>query len=168
MTDAPETTSNGREPALHFDAVLRPHRSLGPHGFAILMIAIAGISFAAGLFFFLIGAWPIFGFFGLDVLLIYLAFRFSYRDARAFEAIRLQDDALIVRRVDRHGRFEECRFQPNWLRLDLEEPETGPGMLVLTSHGRSVSVGRFLTRDERQELTAALRGALDRLRAPAV
>jgi uncharacterized membrane protein len=37
------------------------------------MGCIAAVSFAAGIGFLLIGAWPVFGFFGLDVVLIWWA-----------------------------------------------------------------------------------------------
>ena len=67
--------------------MLTPHRSLGPTGFLILMAVLGGVSFAAGIVFLLVGAWPVFGFFGLDVLLIYCAFRLNYRAARAYEEV---------------------------------------------------------------------------------
>ena len=51
-----------------FRALLVPHRSLGRKGFLIVMAAIGGSSFLTGLFFLSLGAWPVFGFFGLDVL----------------------------------------------------------------------------------------------------
>jgi uncharacterized membrane protein len=35
--------------------------------------------------FYKIGAWPVVGFLGLDVLIVYLAFRASYAQAQAFE-----------------------------------------------------------------------------------
>ena len=70
------------EPTL-FSAVLTPHRSLGRVGFLVLMALIGGISFVAGIVFLLIGAWPVFGFFGLDVLLLYWAFRAQLPRRRA-------------------------------------------------------------------------------------
>src|SRR5690606_40871520 len=53
---------------LYFNAVLHPHRSLGPRGFLILMLAVGLVSFSAGVAFAVKGAWPIVGFFGLDAL----------------------------------------------------------------------------------------------------
>lgn len=69
--------------ALPFRAVLTPHRSLSPRGFLILMSVLATVSFATGLLFASIGAWPVLGFFGLDVGIIYLAFRLNYRAGTA-------------------------------------------------------------------------------------
>ena len=70
------------EPTI-FAAVLTPHRSLGNIGFLVLMIVFGGVSFVSGIAFLMMGAWPIFGFFGLDVLLLYWAFRINYRRAAA-------------------------------------------------------------------------------------
>src|ERR1700681_643862 len=81
-----------------FSALLTPHRSLNRTGFLVLMGFISAVSFAAGLAFLLMGAWPVLGFFGLDVLAIYWAFRINFRDARATEEIRVTPSELRVRR----------------------------------------------------------------------
>src|SRR5712671_3378683 len=94
------------EDHVHFDAVLQPHRSLSPTGFWILMAAVTGLSFAAGIAFLLMGAWPIFGFFGLDVALLYLAFRLNYRSGRLVETVRLTDRQLTVRRLHPGGKVQ--------------------------------------------------------------
>src|ERR1700756_4179306 len=87
------------EPPL-FSAVVTPHRSLSASGFLIVMAAIGGLSFAAGLTFLILGAWPVFGFFGLDVLLVYLAFRINYRTARAYEEVTVTAAGLTVIKVN--------------------------------------------------------------------
>ena len=74
------------EPTI-FSATLTPHRSLGRAGFLILMLLFGGISFVTGMLFLVIGAWPVLGFFGLDVLLLYLAFRLNYWHAEAYEEV---------------------------------------------------------------------------------
>src|SRR6266566_9039564 len=94
------------EPAL-FSAVVTPHRSLSRAGFLIVMAALGGISFVAGTAFLLLGAWPVFGFFGLDVLLVYWAFRANYRAAAAFEEVSVTPSELRFRKVSYHGRVSE-------------------------------------------------------------
>ena len=64
------------EPTL-FSAVLTPHRSLGGGAFVAMMMLVGGVGFVAGAVFFVMGAWPVMGFLGLDVVLIYWAFRMS-------------------------------------------------------------------------------------------
>ncbi len=150
-----------------FDAVLQPNTSLDPRGFMLLMLAIVSVSFVAGMAFMLAGAWPVFGFFGLDCALVYLAFRANYRRARMYETVRLTEDTLLVERISPSGRVQRWRFQPYWLRVDIDRPVRHDSQLVLSSHGRRLNIGSFLTPDERVELADALRDALDRLRRPA-
>lgn len=152
-------------PRPQFDALLHPQRSLSDTGFLILMAVLVGISFVAGMAFLSIGAWPVLGFFGLDVLLIYIAFRLNYRSGRAYQTVRLTDTELIVRDVDPRGRERSWRFEPTWLRVELEEPAGPRSALALCSHGGTLVIGAFLTPEEKQEFAQALRQALRDWRA---
>src|SRR5580698_5352247 len=107
------------EPRL-FSARLTPHRSLNRTGFVVLMTLLCVVSFAAGTAFWLMGAWPVFGFFGLDVLVIYWAFRINYRRAAATEEISVTPFELRVRRVSHRGRVVEWVLNPLWVRLEQE------------------------------------------------
>jgi uncharacterized membrane protein len=151
---------HGPADPVFFDAVLTPHRSLGPRGFLILMSVLAAISFVSGVVFVSIGAWPVFGFFGLDVLLVYVAFRASYRQARAFETVTLTEAALLIRRVSDRGAEQSFCLEPYWLQVEIAEPAEHGAPLILSSHGKRLSVGAFLTAEERAELARALRAAL--------
>jgi uncharacterized membrane protein len=150
--------------ALHFDAMLTPHRSLSRSGFTLLMTAISLVSFAAGFGFWRLGAWPVCGFMGLDVALIYSAFRLSFRSGRLAETIQLSDTELLVRRVQPTGKVETWRFQPYWVRVIFPEPATMESQVTLTSHGRTLTVGSFLALPERVAFATALRDALRRHR----
>ncbi|WP_448192114.1 DUF2244 domain-containing protein [Azospirillum sp. sgz301742] len=143
-----------------FDAVLHPHRSLGRRGFFILMTVFAGASTAISLAFYLLGAWPVVGFFGLDVLLLWWAFRANYRAARLYERVRLTEDELTVQRVAWKQPDRRWSFQPYWLRVSMDDPPEHESQVTLSSHGRTLTVGSFLTPDERLEFANALRGAL--------
>jgi uncharacterized membrane protein len=145
-----------------FDATLRPHRSLEPRGFALLMAAIAGVSFISGLAFALHGAWPVMGFFGLDVAIIYIAFRANYRAADSSERVALSETQLTVERYRQGRLIGRWALQPYWLRIDVtDSPQPG---VVLHSHGRSVLVGSFLSPDERVGFAQALSQSIDELR----
>ncbi len=143
-----------------FDAVLTPHRSLGPRGFFLLMAAVVAVSFSAGLFFFLVGAWPVVGFLGLDVLLIYGAFKLNYRAARMYETLHLTEEALRVERVNHWGERQSWRFSPAWLRVEIDERTEGDCRLTLRTHGRRLEIAGFLSPEERLDLAEALRRAL--------
>ena len=153
-------------PPLRFDAVLQPHRSLGRTGFLILMAALCAISFAAGMAFLRMGAWPVFGFFGLDVIAVYVAFQFSYRSGRLVETLQLGEKELVVTRVSPSGRSRQWRFPPNWLQVRLDNPPRHHSQLMLSTHGRHLVIGSFLTPEERLEVATALRDALAKWRAP--
>jgi uncharacterized membrane protein len=150
--------------SLAFERVLLPHRSLPPRGFHLLMLILGLISLAVGIGFVSIGAWPVMGFFGLDVLLVYVAFRLNYRSARRSETIRLAGDAFTVERVDVRGQRRMWRFQPFWLRVILEEQGDERNRLLVASHGRSLVIGDIVTPAIRRELAASIREALQRWR----
>jgi uncharacterized membrane protein len=141
-------------------AELRPHRSLPLRGFAIVMAVLALASFLIGVGFVLRGAWPVTPFFGLDIGLVYLAFRFSYRSARQREHLRLTEEALTLERVDVYGGRQRWRFQPFWLRVIFEERDSESNRLSLASHGKSVAIGTFLGPSERRKVAVALKAAL--------
>ena len=103
------------------------------------MAVLGGISFVTGMVFLIAGAWPVFGFFGLDVLLVYWAFRLNYRSARAYEQVTVTPSELTVRKVSHHGRVREWTLNPVWVRLtrDVHE-EFGLQRLFLESQGRRV------------------------------
>jgi uncharacterized membrane protein len=145
---------------MRFDAVLYPNRSLGPVGFHLLMAAIVLVSAAIGAGFVLVGAWPVTGFLGLDVLLLYLAFRWNYREARRAEFIRLDRDGLTVRRVGPDGHAREWRLEPYWVRVAIDDPPRPDSQLMLSARGDHLAIGTFLTAEERLELARALRAAL--------
>jgi len=151
-----------------FDAELTPHRSLSPRGFLLLMAGVCAISFAGGLAFWLAGAWPVVGFLGADVLLIYLAFRINYRRGRLVERLHLTRDKLTVSRIWPGGRRNTWEFQPYWLQVVFDDRAQAEGRadspLILRSHGKNLAIGSFLTRKERGEVAAALRAALTRAR----
>lgn len=145
-----------------FSALLTPHRSLNRTGFLVLMGFVCAISFAAGMVFLLMGAWPVFGFFGLDALAIWWAFRVNYRSARgAQEEITVTHSELRVRRVSHRGHVAEWVLNPLWVQLDQSgDEEFGIERLYLVSRGRRVSVGHFLGPDEKASFAKALQAAI--------
>jgi uncharacterized membrane protein len=148
-----------------FSALLTPHRSLSRAGFVVLMAVVSVISFAAGLACLLMGAWPVLGFFGLDVLAIYWAFRINFRRAGASEEIRVTASELRLRRVSHRGHVVEFVLNPLWVRLDRKaHAEYGIERLYLVSKGRRVAVATFLGPDEKASFAKALTAALQAAR----
>ncbi len=149
-----------------FHAVLTPHRSLGPNGFLVVMALVGTVCFVGGAAFMAMGAWPVVGFFGLDVVIVWAAFRANYRAARAYEEIRLGDGTLLIRRVTARGEASEIRLDPYWARLVVDRVEDeGVVGLALTSHGQRHDIGAFLDPDARESFAKALAAALGAARS---
>jgi uncharacterized membrane protein len=161
MTAGNDFDPSQTEPEL-FSALLTPHRSLNRAGFVVLMTFVCTISFIAGVAFWLMGAWPIFGFFGLDALLIYWAFKVNFRRAKAVEEISVTPSELRVRRVSHRGHVVEWVLNPLWVRLDQTvHEEFGIERLYLVSKGRRVSIASFLNPEEKASFAKALMAALN-------
>lgn len=161
MTPDNETVA---EPPL-ISAIITPHRSLGRTGFLVMMGTVTVVSFVAGIAFTIMGAWPVFGFFGLDVLLIWWAFRANYLAARAYEEVTVTSSELRLRKVSRRGEVREWTLNPVWTRIDREQHEEfGLQRLFLVSRGRRLDVAGFLAPDERANFADALAAAIGEAR----
>jgi uncharacterized membrane protein len=145
---------------VHFSTSLRPHRSLSPLGFKWLIRVVILANLMIGLPMYLLGAWPVAGFAGLDVALLWWLFHRNYADARRSETLVLTDRELVVTRVAPDGEREEHRLEAYWLRVERGE------RLVVTSRGNRVVIGRFLAPAERRRVGKELEAALAAMRAP--
>jgi uncharacterized membrane protein len=164
MTAGNDFDPEAAEPTL-FSALLTPHRSLNRTGFLVLMALLSAISFAAGIAFLLMGAWPVFGFFGLDAVAIYWAFRINFARARACEEISVTPSELRVRRVSHRGKVAEWVLNPLWVQIDQKaHEEFGIEKLYLVSRGRRLAIASFLGPDEKASFIKALNTALQAAR----
>jgi len=164
MTSRNDFDPDAAEPVL-FSALLTPHRSLNRTGFLLVMAFLSLISFAAGMVFLMLGAWPVVGFFGLDILAVYLAFKINFRRAQGCEEIWVTPSQLRLRRVSHRGHAVEFVLNPLWVRLNkVAHEEFGIEKLYLVSRGNSVSIGSFLSPDEKASFANALMEALQAAR----
>jgi uncharacterized membrane protein len=151
-------------PHASFDAVIHPYRSLGPFGFRVFIGVLVVVNAAFAGVMISQGAWPVAGFLGLDVLAVYVAFKISYAQARAFERIVIDGDAIVIERVDHKGRRAEWTFPAYWVSVWFDGDEV-EGTVTLRSHGRSLEVGSFLPPFERKDFADVLRKALHEAKA---
>lgn len=144
-----------------FRALLTPHRSMGRTGFLLVMGILVFIWLSFGAMFLSMGAWPVFGFFGLDVLLLYVAFRANYRAARVREEVIVSRTALDIVKVAPSGRSQAHRFNPFWARFSVSRhEEIGITAMNVEGQGQSVPIGSFLNPADRESFAAAFRRAL--------
>lgn len=165
INQAMQNHHDSRPDGVAFDAVLVPHRSLPRWGFVLLMISTAIALAAIGLSFWSLGAWPVAGFCGLEVFLVWGAFELNYRSGRLLETVRLDDKTLRIDRIAPNGRSRYWTFEPGWVRVAIEPENAETNRLVLSSHGRRLQIGAFMTNDERSDLANALNDALVRWRS---
>jgi uncharacterized membrane protein len=147
---------------------LRPHRSSTLRGVHICMWALAVFWVPLTVLCVVIGAWPVFPFFGVEMLLLYGLLRLNLRRGREVETIAVTARELTVDRVTHWGRHSRWSFQPQWLQVLVDETRGRGSRLVLRSHGRSLAIGRFLTTDEKIGVAEKLKRALDDVRSPAL
>lgn len=145
-----------------FRAVLTPNRSLSEKGFLIIMILIGSVSFVAGVAFMMIGAWPVLGFFGLDVALVYWAFKRNFRDSEQCEVVEVTDHELVVRRMSPRREPMELRFNRPWVSVDLvrDDERELVGALTLSQSGRRLEIARCLGAEDKAGFYQALCKAL--------
>ncbi|AVO43881.1 DUF2244 domain-containing protein [Phreatobacter cathodiphilus] len=160
-TDA-ATVHDAAEEAPLFAALLTPHRSMGWPGFIAVMTAVGAVNLVGAVIFTSIGAWPVLPFLGLDVIIIFLAFRANYRHARAFEEVIVTPTEIRIRKVTWHGRAREWRFNPAWTRLQQTRDEEDGQVLGLTldEGRRRLDIATFLPPVEREGFGKALTAAL--------
>lgn len=144
-----------------FDATITPHRSLGQNGFRVVMTLVCLASIVSSIPFVVLGAWPVAGFFGLDVIALFIAFHVNFRHARAFERIIVTPLEVLLRKVSHHGREAVWRSNPAWTKLERQDDEDyGLMRLSLVSRGQSVAVAAALSPGERAGFADALGAAL--------
>lgn len=157
-TDLPPETDRAGDG--YFDAIVYPNRSLGAAGFLVVMGVIVGVNITLGFVFLSIGAWPVLGFCGLDILLVWTAFRLSYRQGRMYERVRLTEEALLVTRVLATGHETRWRLLPMWTRVEIYQRGEHEVCIRVISRGRTLILGSFLSPAERETFGDALRSAL--------
>ena len=159
MTDTPET--------IYLDEALRPNASLSPRAFMIVMTLIGLFSFAGGVLYLTIGAWPVFGFFGLDMLAIWVAFKLSFRAQEQVTYIRVDGDYLRLWHQQRGKDDKTADLPVSFVRVELETPTTPHTHLHIAYSNKAYVIGRFLTPEQRTRLAKRLRVAIHQARIKA-
>ena len=144
-----------------FAARLTPYRSLSQRGFRILMGCVGTVCFAVGTVFWLMGFWPVMGFMGLDVAMIYVAFRASYASGRAYEDVAVSREAVRLTQVSHRGRVADHAFPQFGTRFEVDRhDEIGITQMRLANRGRSVAFGMALNPNDRESFAEAFSRAL--------
>jgi uncharacterized membrane protein len=163
MSDNPNPALSAPEDRPVFSAVITPHRSLSPSGARLVMTLICLATVVSSVPFLVIGAWPIAGFFGLDLIALAIAFHINFRDARGFEEVAISPAKVRLAKVTPRGARREWSFDTLWTRVEKQEDdEFGLQKLSVVSRGQSVAVAQALSPHERADFAQAFCGALAR------
>jgi uncharacterized membrane protein len=148
-----------------FAATLTPHRSLSRNGGRFVVAALAVLCTVPAIVFLSLGAWPVLGFLGLDLVLLWWALDSAFRKSRESETVTLWRDQLEIKHTDGRGRETLSRFNPHFVKLvierDINERTTG---LLLRTRERELRLGDFLSLDDRSSFAKAFGTALRRAR----
>ncbi len=141
------------------DLIIKPHQSLSHSGFIVVMLTVGIITLGLSIFFLYLGAWPVLGFLGLDLALLWFAFKMNSRSLKIVEKVCINDRQVMVTRESAQGK--ECwMFNSYWLNVSIKYEARGKGHIQLSSHGFSINIARYLTINERHGLAEKIRSAL--------
>ncbi|MCB1517101.1 MAG: DUF2244 domain-containing protein [Hyphomicrobiaceae bacterium] len=144
-----------------FSALLTPHRSLDARGIRYVAAVAAVLASIPGIFFYAVGAWPVVGLMGLDVLALYWALSASLKSGRAFEEVTLWRDSLEVRHVTGWGREHQHQFNPFFVRLNVERDyEDRVTRMSLRLRDQELEIGAFLDPDDKASFAKVFSSAL--------
>ena len=144
-----------------FRATIHPNRSLSQAGFRMVMGGLCLVSLVVSVWAWRMGFWPIAGFFGLDMLGLYLALKVSFRRGSSFEEVMITQIEILLARVSHRGERREWRFNPLWTKLvTVDDDEFGLQRLTLVSRRQEVVVARDAGPEERARVADGLQRAL--------
>jgi uncharacterized membrane protein len=124
------------------------------------MFVLALFSFIAGIIFMLKGAWPVFGFFGLDVLLVYIFFKINFKSGKKKERILLTSNQLIIEFYESQKIVKTCFLNPNWLKINLIQLKNQTSKLQISSINKTIIIGSFLRYQEKKQVIKSLQKVL--------
>ena len=141
-----------------------PHRSLSPRGFTILLGALSAIAFAAGTAFFIIGAWPVIGFLGLEFGVLYFAFKYNYRAAKAYEQLLIHKSGIDIIRICAKGTKQQTSLGSLWLKAEIQKLSGRRKILGLRLHSEFHEIGAFLPPAEKTHLKELINQRIEQAR----
>jgi len=145
---------------VYLDAVLEPPRSLTTRGLNRVMLILGAFSAVFSLGFLLVGAWPVVGFLGAEILVLWLVFQWSFRAQTARTYVRVTAEEVDVRKVDGWGRERRASMASHFARVEFDRTATGPNALRLATSRTAYPLGEFLTPRERETFARRLMQAI--------
>ncbi len=146
----------------YLDIKVYPKQSLTYKGLLFLMLFITIPASYIGISFYIIGAWPVLGFMGLEIIFIYIAFKVLFNRNGSYEHILLDKTKLKIFYKSKKEVIKEVEIEPTWLKVKIEDIYKNKNVLTLSSHGKKIVLGSFLIPEERQKLAKEIRYGLNK------
>ena len=143
---------------------LWPYRSLSLRGFRVFMFILASLMSIIAGGFFLIGAWPVIGFLGAEILIVWFAFKMNYRAGQLVEKVEITPSYVQITRTNWRGYETQICLDSPWVRAELLEEQEHRPKLFLCAHAQKMEIGSFMPPVEKDALAKALNDALMRVR----
>ena len=143
---------------------LWPYRSLSLRGFRILMVVLASLMSIIATGFFLLGAWPVIGFLGAEILIVWFAFKVNYRAGQLVETVEITPNYVQITRTNWRGNETQTCLDSPWVQAELQEEQEHRPKLILRAHAQKMEIGSFMPPIEKDALATALNNALMRAR----
>ena len=144
----------------YLDIKIYPNQSLTPKSLLLLMFLITIPASFIGVTFFILGAWPVLGFMGLEVLLIYIAFKVLFYKNKFYEHIILDREKLSIFFKKQNNTITKIELEPTWLQVQIENIYENEDILTISSHGKKIILANFLIPEERVKLAKKIRYGL--------
>ena len=139
---------------------LEPSKSLRPGGANLILVILGGFGLVISGSFMVFGAWPVFGFMALDVLLIYIGFQAQYRRSNRGQEITISNDKIEIKYFKGGVCVKTILLNKYWAKLEQFNCFNRRSKLMFSSHGKFSEIGEFLSLKEKQKLVADLKPLL--------
>ena len=133
------------------------NNSLSTKGFYILMASIILPALFIGSAFLLIGAWPVLGFMGLEIILIYIFFKILFYKNNFYEHVILDKSKFYISYNNKNSVINSVNLEPTWLQVKLENNNN---KLQIFTHGKAIELGKCLAIKEKASLAITIQEAL--------
>jgi uncharacterized membrane protein len=97
---------------------------------------------------------------GLDVFLLYYAFKINYKSGEIFETIKIIRENLLITRNFPSGKKQIWNLEPYWTKVEMLSPARHQHNLVIKSKNKVVLLGSFLNYDDKKKIFKQIESAL--------
>ena len=102
-----------------------------------------------------------FGFIGLDVALLYYAFKINYKSGEIFETLKIEKETFLITRNFPSGKQQSWNLEPYWASVELNSQKRNEENLILKSKDKVVLVGSFLNYNDKRKLFDRIQEAIN-------